>query len=643
MTLRKIITTMVLLTGLSASLSAQVNPPNPPEPQMRYQVTVSAMPSGVAYTSGGGSYLEGTEVWIRTSGSDVNYVFDYWEKDGEVYSHDQSFQYKVDGDRISFVAHYKVAPINPPEPVQILLRRLYVKSDPEGESTFNITSGTKYNVGSQTYVYAYGSTGYRFVGWYDGDEKVSDSQGLTYIIPDRDATLVARFTLDPSSPADPSTYYSETCEVNVTTNEPSRGTVTSSGMTDGRAKYGTTVTLTATPAIGFKFAAWMAGDSILSRQTTYAFVVDKSKSEVDIQAVFMIDPRQLTYEVDGMTYRTFVVEGGSPIDPLPAPTIDGREFGGWQDVPATMPSADLTIRGGFVYTIVYNVDGIEYLTEQHPYGETITTPTSPTKEGYTFSGWSELPVTMPANDVDVVGTFTVNQYKVSYMVDGEEYKTYTLNYGDSLTEEPAPQKEGYTFSGWSEAPAVVPSHDVVIEGMFTVNTYNVNYYVDDSLYTTIAANYGTELTLIDTPTKEGYSFSGWSEPPVTMPANDVDIVGTFTVNQYAVTYMLDDNEYKTYTLNYGDSITAEPAPQKEGHTFSGWSEAPAVVPAHDVVIEGTFTVNTYNVNYYVDDSLYTTIPTNYGTELALIDAPTKEGYTFFGWIEVPCHHARQRC
>ncbi len=30
----------------------------------------------------------------------------------------------------------------------------------------------------------------------------------------------------------------------------------------------------------------------------------------------------------------------------------------------------------------------------------------PVKEGYTFSGWSEVPETMPAEDVTVTGSFT---------------------------------------------------------------------------------------------------------------------------------------------------------------------------------------------------------------------------------------------
>ena len=45
-------------------------------------------------------------------------------------------------------------------------------------------------------------------------------------------------------------------------------------------------------------------------------------------------------------------------------------------------------------------------------------------------------------------------------------------------------------------------------------------------------------------------------------------------------------------MNEGDAITPETEPTKEGYTFSGWSEIPATMPAHDVTVTGTFTQET---------------------------------------------------
>ena len=126
------------------------------------------------------------------------------------------------------------------------------------------------------------------------------------------------------------------------------------------------------------------------------------------------------------------------------------------------------------HTLTYVVDGVEYKAYEIETGTTITPEAEPTKEGYTFSGWSEIPETMPAEDVTVTGSFTVNKYNLIYMVDGEEYKSYEVEYGATITPEAEPTKEGYTFSGWSEIPETMPAKDVTITGIFTQNATDID-------------------------------------------------------------------------------------------------------------------------------------------------------------------------
>ena len=59
------------------------------------------------------------------------------------------------------------------------------------------------------------------------------------------------------------------------------------------------------------------------------------------------------------------------------------------------------------------------------------------------------------------------EHTLNYVVDGEVYKTYTIEEGESIIPEPAPTKEGYTFSGWSEIPKEMPARDVTVTGTFT--------------------------------------------------------------------------------------------------------------------------------------------------------------------------------
>ena len=80
---------------------------------------------------------------------------------------------------------------------------------------------------------------------------------------------------------------------------------------------------------------------------------------------------------------------------------------------------------------------------------------------------------MPATNVTVNGAFTVNRYALIYMVDGEVYATDSIEYGATITLREEPVKEGYTFSGWSEVPETMPAADVTVNGGYVSGINNI--------------------------------------------------------------------------------------------------------------------------------------------------------------------------
>lgn len=96
------------------------------------------------------------------------------------------------------------------------------------------------------------------------------------------------------------------------------------------------------------------------------------------------------------------------------------------------------------------------------------------------AGASNLPqyIELPDNFFDLA----VKMYTLTYMVDGETYKTYEVEYGASITPEDEPTKEGYTFSGWSEIPETMPAKDVTVTGSFTFIDAIVDVIADDENY-----------------------------------------------------------------------------------------------------------------------------------------------------------------
>lgn len=299
----------------------------------------------------------------------------------------------------------------------------------------------------------------------------------------------------------------------------------------------------------------------------------------------------VTYLLDGIEYARYTVESYSEI-PIPGiPTKEGYTFTGWSDIPPYMPTKDITISGSLTvksYAVKYIVDGEIIATDSIKYGNTIPLIEGPTKEGYTFSGWRNVPETMPAQDIEITGTFSINSYTITYIVDGKIYATDSIIFNSDVVLIEIPQKEGHTFSGWSYAPKKMPAEDITISGSFTVNYYTLTYMIDGKTISSESIAYGTSITPMDNPQKEGYTFSGWSNVPTTMPAQDVEVTGTYKINTYALVYIIDGEIFATDSLTYGSKIILRDEPSQEGCTFSGWSDVPETMPANDVEVYGSF-------------------------------------------------------
>jgi len=186
------------------------------------------------------------------------------------------------------------------------------------------------------------------------------------------------------------------------------------------------------------------------------------------------------------------------------------------------------------------------------YGDT----SLPERSGYTFVDWykdancTEVyePTTL-MGDLHLYAKWVKTAYNVEYYVDGEKVgNTETYKVGDNVVIRDNPTKEGYTFTGWKignekAANFPMPSHDVTITGEFVKTDFNVTYKVDGEQYgATETYKVGDNVVIRDNPTKEGYTFSGWTSDDAAfnssgfkMPARNVTIKGTFTQNKHEYT------------------------------------------------------------------------------------------------------------
>ena len=106
-------------------------------------------------------------------------------------------------------------------------------------------------------------------------------------------------------------------------------------------------------------------------------------------------------------------------------------------------------------------------------GSTLSLSATPA-EGHHFVQWSDGSTDNPRNltvgteDITLAAEFALSSFSLTYTLDGANYKTTDVLYGTTLTPEPNPEKEGYTFSGWQGLPETRPAHDVEIHGTTTI-------------------------------------------------------------------------------------------------------------------------------------------------------------------------------
>ena len=434
----------------------------------------------------------------------------------------------------------------------------------------------------------------------------------------------------------PITIYQD-YNITATSANETMGTVTGGG----NYRNGTKATLTATPNEGYHFVKWSNDVT----ENPYTFAVDK---DLALTATFDAKEYNLIYMVDGVEYKKVPVKFGSTITPEAFPTKVGYTFSGWGEIPATMPTSDVTVNGTFAinkYTFTFDTDGgSEVAGITQDYNSAITVPTAPTKTGYTFAGWvPAIPETVPAENMSFKAQWTINQYTLTFDADnGTEATVITQDFNTKFETPAAPTKTGYTFAGWdSEIPETIPAENKSFKALWTINQYTFTFDADGgSDVAAITQNYGTKIETPAAPTKTGYTFAGWVPAiPETVPAENMSFKAQWTINQYTLTFNADNGtEDVKITQNYGTKFESPATPTKTGYTFAGWDmDIPETIPAENMSFTAKWIANQYTLTFDSNGgSDVAAITQDYGTKIDTPAAPTKTGYTFAGWDnEIP--------
>ena len=246
--------------------------------------------------------------------------------------------------------------------------------------------------------------------------------------------------------------------------------------------------------------------------------------------------------------------------------------------------------------------------------------------------------------------------------DGDPNKHSTQSIGIAIAEEAVPTKEGYTFSGWSRASYTI-DYDasritayIELVPLWEATTYDISYELNgaDSIASS-PSSYTIESNTIriPDPSRIGYIFQGWlindSETPIksytirTGTFGDQRLSAVWVSTEYVYTLvdghggsLLSSEEYQAY---YGE-ICVLPSLSLDGAEFLGWylngtRVAPMFVWYYpeDEVFSAAWNYTNYSISYNLDGgNNNSSNPAKYtrNDQISLV-APTKTGYSFAGW------------
>ena len=367
-------------------------------------------------------------------------------------------------------------------------------------------------------------------------------------------------------------------------------------------KYGAAVTVAAdATAPGYTFSGWSRNDFTMPAENvtiTGSFTAN-SNTEYTVRHHFqnILDD---AYDADTAMLSETLSGTTDTLTAAAAKTVAGFTAQSFQQ-------KNIAGDGSTVVDIYYNRNsyGVSYRYLNTPagasalpagasyrFGAAVTVAEAATAPGYTFSGWSTGDFTMPAQDVEITGSFTANgdtaytveHYQQNLAGDGYDLVEADTEHltGETDTTATANPKAytGFTFDGTVEGTVasgnIAGDGSLVLKLYYTRNSYEVSYAYTgtvpadaSALPEKAAVKYGASVTVAEAATAKGHTFSGWSTGDFTMPAQDVEITGSFTANPYNVTVeyyfdkVQDTDMTRVQSVTYGETFTTAAAAETD--------------------------------------------------------------------------------
>lgn len=243
----------------------------------------------------------------------------------------------------------------------------------------------------------------------------------------------------------------------------------------------------------------------------------------------------VSFKNGGATVKQIIVNEGDIINEVDIPKLseEGKAFDGWYLGEEKFNfkeqiKTDITLEAKWsdsYYTVSFDTDGgssIESIAVKH--GDTITFPTDPAKEGFTFAGWyfddgSQLTSTIKiCSNITLKAKWTLNSYKVIFNtnIDGMVIDPKYVEYNTKINQPEINTPEGKKFEGWFyngekfNFDTTPITNEISLEAKWSDIYFNVTFSSElGKPVNSQSVKYGEKAKEPTLDVIDGYTLEGW--------------------------------------------------------------------------------------------------------------------------------------
>ncbi|MDE6660838.1 MAG: InlB B-repeat-containing protein [Anaeroplasmataceae bacterium] len=303
----------------------------------------------------------------------------------------------------------------------------------------------------------------------------------------------------------------------------------------------------------------------------------------------------------------------------------------------------------------------------------VSSVTAPSKDGYSFKGWSTKKDefvefnfdTKLTENTSLYAFYTKNVVTPDTVVvtfkDGETtLESKTIEKNSTITAVNAPSKEGYSFKGWSSNKDEFVqfdfeskvAQDTTLYAFYTKNTVTPNsvtvtFKDGETTLDSKTVEKNSAVSEITAPSKNGYTFKGWSTKKdeydsydfSNLVTNDLTLYAYYEIITYSITYKCNNETYTTQTVSINTSTDAPKAPSLAGYIFIEWCVDEECKTSFDFSTKITENITLYakfeevatHTLTLIVDGQQTQTQVNHNFTIDTVELPTKEGYEIKAW------------